>query len=268
MLEYRSYYGRRQPVGAGLPVGLSPAVPLRVVSELIELTRSPTLTLVQEEESGLDRESAHWWPPEDRGVGIPSFGHLTALRWLPWHLGDRSPSEINSGGSRSSSARHSTRKVQLTLISGHNTRRGRPRGGIGLLGNDVHDPTHRLGAIECGERSFYALEARPDGGKVRTSLTPRPIRLDALVVTSGRRLEPLSDVAVSTEVVSRREIEDIGAPDLAALLTSRANRQSKDERSNTHGSLTHIEMRIILNYGPRNPSIWDLECQGRTKALA
>ena len=89
-------------------------------------------------------------------------------------------------------------------------------------------------SIETLPSGFYALaishpgfaevslEVRPDGGEVRTSLTPRPIRLDALVVTSGRRLERLSDVAVSTEVVSRREIEDIGAPDLAALLTSRA----------------------------------------------
>ena len=67
-----------------------------------------------------------------------------------------------------------------------------------------------------------SLEARSDGGEVQTSLTPRPIRLDALVVTAGRRVEHLSDVVVSTEVISRREIADIGAPDLAGLLTRRA----------------------------------------------
>ena len=67
-----------------------------------------------------------------------------------------------------------------------------------------------------------SIEIGPDGGEVRTSLTPVPIRLDALVVTAGRRLEALADVPVSTEVVTRREIEDTGAPDLAGLLTQRA----------------------------------------------
>lgn len=67
-----------------------------------------------------------------------------------------------------------------------------------------------------------SVQVGQGANEIRTALTPVPIRLDALVVTSGRRLERLADVAVATDVVTRREIEDIGAPDLAGLLTRRA----------------------------------------------
>jgi outer membrane receptor for ferrienterochelin and colicins len=52
-------------------------------------------------------------------------------------------------------------------------------------------------------------------------LTPRPVPLDALVVTSGRRTQRLADAVVATEVVSRREVRETGASDAAAVLTER-----------------------------------------------
>ena len=43
--------------------------------------------------------------------------------------------------------------------------------------------------------------------------------LDAMVVTASRRLQRVSDAPVTTEVISRVEIERSGAQDLNALLT-------------------------------------------------
>ena len=87
--------------------------------------------------------------------------------------------------------------------------------------HDRHPTFSTLGGRKV-DSSLKGYEIGPAGGEVHTSLTPVPIRLDALVVTSGRRVEPLADVAVSTDIVTRREIEDTGAPDLAGLLTRRA----------------------------------------------
>ncbi len=56
---------------------------------------------------------------------------------------------------------------------------------------------------------------------LRVVLTPRPLSLDAVVVTASRRLERLKDVPVATELVSRREIQESGASDLSAVLVER-----------------------------------------------
>ena len=56
---------------------------------------------------------------------------------------------------------------------------------------------------------------------VRFALTPRPLDLDAMVVTAGRRPQALADTPVPTELVSRAEIERSGATDLASVLTER-----------------------------------------------
>ena len=63
------------------------------------------------------------------------------------------------------------------------------------------------------------------GEPLRISLTARPVLLDALVVTAGRRLQRLADVPVATELVTQQEILETGATDLAAVLTERAGIQ-------------------------------------------
>jgi outer membrane receptor for ferrienterochelin and colicins len=64
----------------------------------------------------------------------------------------------------------------------------------------------RLSAQQPTER------ARADSAKAAKAL-------DAVVVTASRRLQRVSDVPVTTEVISRQEIDRSGAQDLNALLT-------------------------------------------------
>ena len=60
---------------------------------------------------------------------------------------------------------------------------------------------------------------------VDVALTPVAARLDQIVVTSARREQRLADVVVTTEVLGRREIEQSGASDLAAVLTEQTGIQ-------------------------------------------
>lgn len=60
---------------------------------------------------------------------------------------------------------------------------------------------------------------------VTVRLAPRPLALDQIVVTAARREQRLADAVVTTEVVGRREIEQTGASDLAAVLTEQAGIQ-------------------------------------------
>ena len=53
----------------------------------------------------------------------------------------------------------------------------------------------------------------------RIALVAMPISLDQVVVTAARREQALKDVAVTTEVVTRHEMEQTGASDLASVLT-------------------------------------------------
>jgi outer membrane receptor for ferrienterochelin and colicins len=71
----------------------------------------------------------------------------------------------------------------------------------------------------AGGRS--AATGREPGSPLLIPLTPRPVVLEALVVTAGRRLQRLADVPVATELVSSREIRETGATDLASVLTER-----------------------------------------------
>ena len=54
-----------------------------------------------------------------------------------------------------------------------------------------------------------------------TALTPHALQLDALVVTASRRLQRLADAPVTTELITRREIEAARVPDISTLLTQR-----------------------------------------------
>jgi outer membrane receptor for ferrienterochelin and colicins len=60
---------------------------------------------------------------------------------------------------------------------------------------------------------------------VRVRLTAAPLALDQVAVTAARRPQRLADAVVTTEVVTRRDIEQTGASDLAAVLTEQTGVQ-------------------------------------------
>lgn len=92
----------------------------------------------------------------------------------------------------------------------------------------------RLRAVPGGRQRIivqhvaYATEARElepstlGAREVTFRLDPRPVSLDALVVSASRRLERLGDAPVATELITRADVEGTGATDLASVLTERA----------------------------------------------
>lgn len=58
----------------------------------------------------------------------------------------------------------------------------------------------------------------PIGTDLRFALSPDALKLDALVVTASRRLQRLADVPVTTELITRAELEQSGASDLTSAL--------------------------------------------------
>ena len=60
---------------------------------------------------------------------------------------------------------------------------------------------------------------------VRLVLRPLPLALDQIVVTAARREQRLADAVVTTEVVSRGDIERTGASDLASVLVEQTGVQ-------------------------------------------
>ena len=85
-----------------------------------------------------------------------------------------------------------------------------------LLPGRYRMSTRRIGYAARESR----LDLQPgDDVERRIELVAMPISLDQVVVTAARREQALKDVAVTTEVVTRREIEQTGASDLASVLT-------------------------------------------------
>ena len=66
---------------------------------------------------------------------------------------------------------------------------------------------------------------RNAAGPLDFALEQRALPLDELVVTANRRLQPLADVPVATEVVRIEELRRSGASDLASVLTERTGVQ-------------------------------------------
>lgn len=66
-----------------------------------------------------------------------------------------------------------------------------------------------------------ALTVSVPSGELVVALTPQALPLDALVVTASRRMQRLTDVTVTTELITRREIEQAGVSDLSAVLVQR-----------------------------------------------
>lgn len=61
----------------------------------------------------------------------------------------------------------------------------------------------------------------PAAAGLLIALTPEALQLDALVVTASRRVQRLADTPVTTELITREEIEQTGASDLASALVER-----------------------------------------------
>ncbi|HET7274725.1 MAG TPA: TonB-dependent receptor [Longimicrobiaceae bacterium] len=81
----------------------------------------------------------------------------------------------------------------------------------------------RIHHIGYSERS---LEVRvPSQDEVMVTLTPKALPLDAVVVTASRRLQRLADVPVTTELITRSDIEQAGVSGLASLLAGRTGIQ-------------------------------------------
>lgn len=87
---------------------------------------------------------------------------------------------------------------------------------------------HGVYAVRVAHPGYATSEAEarvPGGVLVRHSLTPRPLALDAVVATAGRRLQTLSEAVVATEVVTGDEIRRSGASDLATVLAEQTGIQ-------------------------------------------
>ena len=87
---------------------------------------------------------------------------------------------------------------------------------LALLPGRYRITSRRIGY--AARESRIELRAGDDVER-RIALVAMPISLDQVVVTAARREQALKDVAVTTEVVTRREIEQTGASDLASVLT-------------------------------------------------
>lgn len=78
---------------------------------------------------------------------------------------------------------------------------------------------HRLRVSHPGYAPREVTLTAPREGRI--ALAPRPLVLDGIVATAGRRMQTLAEAAVATEVVSRADLARSGASDLAGALGGR-----------------------------------------------
>jgi outer membrane cobalamin receptor len=90
---------------------------------------------------------------------------------------------------------------------------------------------------------------------VRISLEAAPMALDGMVVTAARRAQRLRDVATTTEVVTRADIERTGASDLASVLLEQTGIQLQGghPRHRRDAAGDRSERVLILLDGQRWP---------------
>lgn len=85
---------------------------------------------------------------------------------------------------------------------------------------------HRLRVDGLGFAARTLLVTLPDaGGRLTVELQPQALPLDALVVTASRRMQRLADAPVTTELITRQDLERAGAADLSSVLVERAGIQ-------------------------------------------
>lgn len=71
------------------------------------------------------------------------------------------------------------------------------------------------------ERAVTVTLPLVEGAELTLALTPEAMPLDEVVVTASRRMQRLADAPVTIEVITRREIEQVGVSDLSAVLVER-----------------------------------------------
>ncbi|MCU0647268.1 MAG: hypothetical protein MUF00_04700, partial [Gemmatimonadaceae bacterium] len=79
----------------------------------------------------------------------------------------------------------------------------------------------RLPGYARERRTIATAEARA----LTLALRPAALALDAMVVTAARREQKLAEAVQPTELVSRRDIEQTGASDVASVLTEQTGIQ-------------------------------------------
>ncbi|HEX6058166.1 MAG TPA: TonB-dependent receptor [Gemmatimonadaceae bacterium] len=89
---------------------------------------------------------------------------------------------------------------------------------VGLAPGRYVVRARHIGHIARATTVDLAAGARAEPALV---LEPAVLPLDAMIVTAARREQRLGDAVVTTELVSRAEIAETGASDLAAVLTER-----------------------------------------------
>ena len=79
------------------------------------------------------------------------------------------------------------------------------------------------------------LAVAPQAAAQADSVPDQVVPLDSLVVTASRRLQPLKDAVVTTELVTRRQIEETGASDLSDVLVELTGLQLETAPSGGEG---------------------------------
>ncbi len=109
---------------------------------------------------------------------------------------------------------------------------GADRGGAATSGADgrwsIADPPAGEVVATVRKAGFAARAVRvrvPAASGLLVALAPEALELDALVVTASRRLQRLADAPVTTELITRAEIQQTGASDLASALAERTGIQ-------------------------------------------
>ena len=89
--------------------------------------------------------------------------------------------------------------------------------------SDLPAGTYRISVSRIGYADATSATSLPAaaGEPVVVVVTPSALPLEALVVTASRRLQRLADAPVTTELISRRDIELARVSDLSTLLVQR-----------------------------------------------
>lgn len=85
-----------------------------------------------------------------------------------------------------------------------------------IVGMPVGDYVARVAKPGYSERTVSIH--LPTATDLRIALSPDALPLDALVVTASRRMQRLADVPVTTELITRAELQQTGASDLTSAL--------------------------------------------------
>ncbi len=115
------------------------------------------------------------------------------------------------------------RLVDETGTVGPSTRTG--SAGTARIRTAAVGATLSIRAVGYASRMVSVPLGASDSDTLSVRLEAVALSLDQMVITAARRPQRLTDAVVTTEVVSRREIENSGASDLASVLTEQTGVQ-------------------------------------------